>query len=403
MLEARSRSNCLRGERQRHRKRFASFFWMTALIVLAGIHAQRAEPSEQKTQWEEIEKAAESMPPNSEEKRRFKGSLERMKEYERRLERDPSVIRPVVSEILSDMKGSDDASFPDYLSEFEHVVRVQGRKGAGIPNEVIDQAAERLLEEYAARQKTRPGWYLSAVDFAIKRSTSPAVRRFIIKGLEKNQWGERDQILNSIYWTPRYRGDQEIYDKIWRLYREKKGEKYRLIGILVRLDRERTFPTLRKLVKKVRTVPDLNKLASILSSVRTPEAMELLLSRVKDFPSAPMESDQSPTGGIYTEPLLDYVRQVEDGQLEIALDVVLRTPARIWSYQVLIDKLKSESPRSRRAVMACLRKLFAAGDFVGDESRDSLRKHLEVETDAGVKAEGQAALDEVSKQLKQRK
>lgn len=374
-----------------------------AMIALMSVTTPlAAEPSGQ-TQWQDIEKTAEKMRVDGDEKRRLLDSLKRQKDYERRIVRDPSGTQAVMSEIFAAMKGSDDLIFPYYLSEFDHVVRVLDRRGIGIPIDVINNAAETLLSQYAARQKTRPGWYLSAADFAIKRSTSPVVRNFIMKGLEKEPSGEQDQILNSLYWTPRYRSDKEVYDRVLKLVRSNKGDKYQRLALLAHLDRERTFPMLRKLVKEARTVAEFNKLASILSSDRTVEAMELILNRVNDFPAVPMDSDRSPTEGIYTEPLLDYIRQVEDERLETALDVVLRTPARIWSYPILAEKLKSASPRSRKAVMSCLKRLFAAGDFVGKESLDALNEHLEKEPDEKVRAEGQAALNELTERLKERK
>lgn len=403
MFETRRRSNCLRAKRRRHWKRFAFFLQMILFIALGPVNVRGREPSKERPLMEDMEKTAETMRLEPTEKRRLMDSMKRRGEYERRVEHDPAAVDAVFSEVFTLMKGSDDLVFPYYLSEFEHLVRVQELAGARLSPELINRSAETLLSEYVVRQKSRPGWYLSIVDFAIKRSTSATVRQFVLKSLEKEPSSEQDQILNSVYWTERYRGDTGVYNRVLKLFKSNKGDKYQRLALLARLDRERTFPMLRKLVKEARTVPEFNKLASILSSDRTAEAMELILSRVKDFPTVPMDSDRSPTEGIYTEPLLDYIRQAEDERLETALDVMLRTPARIWSYPVLVEKLTSKSPRSRKAVMSCLKKLFATGDFIGKESRDVLRKHLKAEVDETVRTEGQAALDELLKHLKSQK
>jgi hypothetical protein len=375
------------------------------IFVSSTAQGRGSGPSKDPLSIDQVGASTETLSLPVEDKKMLSQSLNRRRDYELRLQRDPGAIGNVMSEIVAAMQANsnDDGGFSSRLSEFDHVVRFQEGKAGGLPENAVNNAAENLLGLYQRKQKSRPGWYLSIVDFAIKRSTSPGVRRFILAGLDKGPSGEQDQILGSLYWSARYHGDKEIYDKVLKLYANRKGDEFRSLALMARLDRGRTFPILRKRVNEARSVPEFNKLSSILSSDRTTEAMDLLLSKVKDFPNVPMDSKQSPTEGIYTEPLLDYIRQAEDERLANALEVLPRTPARIWSYSVLVEKLQSKSPKSRVAVMRCLKSFFVDGDFIGAESRAAISRHLEGEQDRGVLQEGQRALEAVDRQLRERK
>ena len=248
-----------------------------------------------------------------------------------------------------------------------------------IPPEIGSPLAETLIDAFA--NQTTPDHL--PITVAAYYGNSRRVKDYLLSILDGNEEWKQKEVLHGI--TALWKGDAEIYSALDKLYERNGSEDTFVLTDMEAIDKDRTLPTLLKLIDTTTNPTIFYQTTSMAASYHRTDVLEHVFRRVRDIPLTgrrflPGLCDLPP------DVLLGYIKGAEGEKLRFALDAFVETHAALKDGY---SKLSSRNPESRRAIVECIGGMAKRGTWANEQTLDDLEQFIPHETDSAIRKEAE--------------